>query len=173
MFSKLTWLKDGYEMSASNRFTTQYDLNTGVARLIINGTVLNDAGLYSVVAENKAGSDRTNARLEVEREAGIDNKPIASGSFAIYKPNELQQPPVAATPSREQVLQTPHYEQPGYLTSEYEEEPAYPPRVIIPLKDLNVNEGQTATLMAKIVGTPAPRVLILFFIFKIIYLFSI
>ena len=151
-------MKDGYELTASNRHTSQYDLNTGVARLIIAGSVVSDAGVYSVVAENKAGADRTDARLDVERDAGVDSKPIASGSFAIYRPQELQQQQQQQQHQQQQQQVQQYYDQSGYATSEYEEEPAYPPRVIVPLKDLVVNEGQPATLMTKILGTPAPRV---------------
>ena len=61
----LTWLKNGQPIVASNRLNTEYNLNTGVAKLKINDTVLSDAGVYSVLAENKAGSDQTNARLDI------------------------------------------------------------------------------------------------------------
>ncbi len=148
----MIWLKDGFEVLASNRIGTQFESNTGVARLTITSAILNDAGLYAVVAENKAGSVRSDARLEVQREAGVDNQPICSGSFAILN----------VPPSRQAQTITPHpYEQQGYYTaSEYEEEPSVPPRVIVPLKDQAVNEGSVVTMFAKIIGTPTPRVLI-------------
>ena len=147
----MIWLKDGFEVLASNRINTQFEPNTGVGRLTINGSNLNDAGLYAVIAENKAGTVRTDARLEVQREGGVDtNQPICSGSFAILN----------VPPSRQAQTVTPHpYEQQGYYTaSEYEEEPSVPPRVIVPLKDQTVSEGSVVTMVAKILGTPTPRV---------------
>lgn len=100
---KITWLKDGLPLQASNRLTTQYDANTGVARLRISDCNIKDAGLYSVVAENKAGSDHTDAQLQVIRETNAD---------------------------------------------------VHPPRILVQINDVTAKEGEVATFMTRIEGTP-------------------
>jgi hypothetical protein len=125
-------------LPASNRFTTQYDLNTGVARLKINDSVLNDAGVYTVVAENKAGSDRTNGRLELEKEGGVDTQPIVNpNAFA-----GLHHVPPAP----------PHPAQFGG------DEPARPAKVVIPLQTTQVPDGKPARLACRVDGYPRPTV---------------
>jgi hypothetical protein len=137
----LTWLKDGAPLPASNRFTTQYDINTGVARLKINDSVLNDAGIYTVVAENKAGSDRTNGRLEIEKESGIDTQPIVSpGAFA-GQPGGHHIPPAPPQP-------------PQFGG----EEPMRPAKVVIPLQNTQVPDGKPVRLPCRVDGHPRPTV---------------
>lgn len=109
--------------------------------MTINNVVLDDAGLYAVVAENKAGSDRTDARLDVLRDSGVESQPRQS---MVNVPRRM------ATPQG--------YQQDYYTASEYEEEPSVPPRIIVPLKNTVANEGSLVTLTAKILGTPTPRV---------------
>ena len=136
----MTWLKDSVPLAASNRYTTHYDLNTGVARLKINDSILNDAGVYTVVAENKAGSDRTSARLDIEKESGIDNKPIVNPSSFAY----LDRPEQPAAPRQR--------------PRDDDAEPALPARVVLPLTDTKVVEGGPCRLACKIDGYPKPSV---------------
>ena len=131
----LTWLKDGAPLLASNRFTTQYDINTGVARLKIADSILNDSGVYTVVADNKAGSDRTNGRLEIEKETGVDSKPIVN-------PNAFAS------------LNRPH-EQPR---RESEEDLLRPARIVVPLQNLQLAEGKPCRLACRVEGFPKPSV---------------
>ena len=131
----MTWFKDNVPLPASNRFSTQYDLNTGVARLKINDSVLHDAGVYSVVAENKAGSDRTNGRLEIEKETGIDNNPIVNPAAFAY----LNKP----EPARRDFENA---------------DPLSPPRVIVPLSNMQTVEGKPCRFACKIDGHPKPTV---------------
>lgn len=123
-------------MPASTRITTTYDTNTGVARLKISDAILNDAGQYTVVAENKAGSDHTDGRLEVEKESIIDNKPIIDPNAFMY----LNKPEGAQKPRREQG------------------EPLIPARVIVPLQNIHTNEGKPCRMVCKIEGNPPPSV---------------
>ncbi len=130
----MTWLKDGSPLPASNRFSTHYDIHTGVARLKINDSVLNDAGIYTVVAENKAGSDRTNGRLEIIKEAPIDNKPIVNpNAFA-----NLNRPDQRIPSDSGEQLQ--------------------PPRIVIPLSNIHIIEQQPCRLACRVEGYPKPSV---------------
>lgn len=134
----LTWLKDGQPLTASTRFTTTYDLNTGVARLKISDSILNDSGVYTVVGENKAGSDRTNARLEIEKESGVDNKPIVDPNAFMY-------------------LNKPHSEGPGAQVDD-NGEPFSPARIVLPLSNIHSSEGKPIRFACRVEGNPRPTV---------------
>jgi len=152
----LTWLKNGQPIVASNRLNTEYNLNTGVAKLKINDTVLTDAGVYSVLAENKAGSDQTNGRLDIIKDTGIDDKPIFN-----YPPHSVR----ARAPSP-QMPATMRGPSPAlrsvpdvtYVPPDDEGRAYEPPKVIIPLKDIKVQEGPAVNFMCKIIGFPIPTI---------------
>ena len=131
----MRWYKDGNPLGASNRFTTSYDINTGVARLKISDANLNDAGVYTVVAENKAGTDHTDGRLDIEKESTIDTNPIIDpNAFAYLNRPEPQRP---RKDSREQGV---------------------PARIIVPLQNMKVPEGNPCRLVCRAEGYPAPTV---------------
>ena len=121
-------------MQASNRFNTHYDINTGVARLNIGDTILNDTGVYTVVAENKAGSDRTQARLDIEKESNVDNKPIVNPNAFAY----LERP-----------------EPSGRREST---EPVVPAKIVVPLSNIHIVEGKPCRLVCRVEGHPIPSV---------------
>lgn len=95
---------------------------------------MNDAGIYSVVAENKAGSDRTDCELFVVKDTSIDRAPIVDPNAFNY----LNRP----EPKRKE-----------------EEEKRFPPKVIVPLSSTQVPEGKPILLACKIEGTPKPTVI--------------
>ena len=135
---QLTWLKDGQPLPASTRLTTAYDLNTGVARLKLSDAVMNDAGLYACLAENKAGADRTECRLDVDKESSVDTQPIISpAAFGYLTRGQEVQPP------------------PGSPKSDIK---PLGPRVVVPLANANVVEGKPVRLACKIEGVPLPSV---------------
>lgn len=115
------------------RFSTHYDIYTGLAKLNISDARLNDTGMYTVVAENKAGSDRTDGQLTVEKVAGVDETPIINPNAFAY----LNRP----EPIRKEEVPK-----------------AVPPKVIVPLGNANVEEGKPVFLACKIDGTPKPIV---------------
>jgi hypothetical protein len=49
-------------------------------------------------------------------------------------------------------------EQPTKAQRAESDEQLSPPKVIIPLKNIRINEGQPATLLTKITGHPFPKV---------------
>jgi titin len=121
-------------LPASNRLATSYDINTGVARLKINDSKLNDAGLYTVLAENKAGHDHTDGKLDVKKASNIDTSPIVNPNAFAY----LNRP----EPARNRV----------------EKEEIIPPKVVVPLANVKVNEAKPIYLACKIIGKPKPVV---------------
>ena len=72
---KLTWFKNDKPLAASNRFTPNYDLRTNIATLKVDEAHLSDIGKYTVLAENVAGKDQTEAETFVLNTANIDEKP--------------------------------------------------------------------------------------------------
>jgi hypothetical protein len=131
------WFKNGVTLPASNRYTQTYDLKTGVASLKINEIQDNDNGFYEVIAENIGGTDRTTANIIVRHVANIDQTPIIDPNAFKY----LNSPQAPSKPRDANEF------------ANYQ-----PPKVIIPLKDIRVNEDQPINFMTKIIGYPIPKV---------------
>jgi hypothetical protein len=125
-------------LTASTRNSVDYDLNTGVAVLRIDSVQLNDIGEYLVVAENPAGKDQTQCRVEITLVPNIDQTPYVNPDA--FK--NLEKLPLV--PKEE-------------IDAEMK-----PPKVIIPLTDVKLVEGQPIHLACKIEGIPRPRVIKLF-----------
>jgi hypothetical protein len=134
LYFKITWLKDNKPLHASNRYRNDYDLNTFVASLKIDNAQLNDVGNYKVIAENEVGSDQTHCSVLITPESGVDTTPIVN--------------PIAF---RYLEKHAPH-------AREDAPEPKSPPKVVVPLRDLNLQEGQAILLACKIIGLPRPKV---------------
>ncbi len=109
-------------------------MNTGVARLKMNDTVPSDDGVYTVVAENKAGSDRTNGRLDIEKDLNIDNKPIVNPEAFNY------------------------LNRPDHMTPKNVEPNLSPARITVPLSNMRLQEGKPCRLVCKVEGNPLPNV---------------
>ena len=138
---KITWFKDTKPLFASNRYTTDYDLNTGVVTLKINDAQMNDIGSYYAIAENEAGADQTNCKAFIKQMPSIDRTPMVNPDAFKY----LEQPVSDRSKKRDI-------------------ESMNPPKVIVPLADVKLEEGQTVILACKIEGAPRPKVF--FFIVK-------
>jgi hypothetical protein len=133
----LRWYKNGAILPASNRFSPNYDLQTGIATLKIPDALTHDSGHYEVVAENDVGSDRTACHVLVENVPAIDKTPIIDpNAFRYIEPQRVEPPkaPVIEEPS------------------------AVPPNVIVPLSDVYTKEGEIATFSCKIYARPKPTV---------------
>jgi hypothetical protein len=135
---KLTWFKDSKHLVASTRYTSTYDYHSGIALLKIDSAFANDLGEYLVVAENPAGKDQTQCRVEITLVPNIDQTPYVNPDA--FK--NLEKLPLV--PKEE-------------IDAEMK-----PPKVIIPLTDVKLVEGQPIHLACKIEGIPRPRVIKLF-----------
>ena len=100
----------------------------------INDTVPSDDGIYSVVAENKAGSDQTKGRLDIEKDLNIDSKPIVNPDVFNY-------------------LNKPEHE-----PMKHQDLNLIPARITIPLSNIRLLEGKPCRLVCKIEGNPLPNV---------------
>jgi hypothetical protein len=103
----------------------------------MNSTQLNDAGAYTAFAENPAGTANTTSRLTILPVSTIDTTPIVNPDAFRY----LNTPPTQSS--------RPQDDEMGKI---------HPPKVIIPLKDIRVNEDQPVSFMTKIIGYPIPKV---------------
>lgn len=65
---RIQWYKDGAPLHSSNRFHHTSDF--GFVGLDIAYTIPEDAGIYTVVATNEQGEDRTDAQLTVQSRSG-------------------------------------------------------------------------------------------------------
>jgi hypothetical protein len=130
-FHKATWYKNHKPLHASNRINTNFDMN-GIASLKIEDSMPHDSGIYEVIVENDAGTDKSSCNVNVNPASGIDKAPILESNQA--KPYEMpKQKPVNSVPLQ-------------------------PPRVVIPLINTKLNEGGSVQLACKITGIPAPKV---------------
>jgi hypothetical protein len=134
----LTWFKNNEPLPASTRFTTDYDLNTGIATLKIDDSRPSDVGTYLVVAENIAGRDQTSANAFILKTANIDQRPLIDPAAFI---------------SLEKVPEPINYDKPEEAAK------GRPPRFIIHLpNELKLYDGEKVHMKCKVDGYPAPKV---------------
>ena len=136
---KMTWYKDSEPLPASNRFTTDYDMNTCIATLNINDSHPGDKGIYSCVGENEVGKDGTSAEAVVLNTSNIDDRPLIDphAFFSLEKaPDSFGEPEKSEDPSK-----------------------AKPPKFIIHLPEqVKLYDGEKAKLKCKVEGYPIPKV---------------
>lgn len=98
---------------------------------------MNDLGTYIVLAENEAGRDQTFCTVHVQQIPNIDQTPMVNPEAFRFLENPPQKKP---------------------LDVDEDNENLQPPRVIVPLQDLQLKEGEPVFLICKIDGKPKPKV---------------
>ena len=112
----------------------KYDFNTSVASLRINNAGPGDAGVYTAIATNPLGRAETSARLYTTSVPTIDQTPQVNPDAFKYLEHSKE-------PQRK------------------EEDVDYQaPKVIVPLSNHKLKEGESLFLPCKIIGTPKPKV---------------
>lgn len=125
-------------MDASNRLRTRYDIGTKQVLLQINDLRPDDVGEYKVVATNPAGQASTQCKLGIIPDRrGVDNTPfIEPERFLNLRP----------IPSKDR----PENES---------NEPKRPPKVIVPLVDIDMEEQMPVVFVTTIdAGVPMASV---------------
>lgn len=128
------WFKDGQPLRDSNRFTPKYDILNRVLTFHMLNPGPHDQGRYTVKATNPVGSDETSCELTIRPTSSIDTRPFVEPES--FKKLEVKAPP----PTKEDM------------------DKMEPPKVIVPLQDLQLKEGSPALLQSKIIGRPTPDV---------------
>lgn len=98
---------------------------------------MNDLGTYVALAENEVGKDQTYCTVFIQQMPNIDQTPMVNPDAFRF----LDNPPMRKQPDRDD-----------------EDENVEPPKVVVPLQDLQLKEGETVLLMCKITGKPRPKV---------------
>ena len=102
----------------------------------------NDIGNYLVLAENPLGKDQTFCKLFVNPSPNVDETPLIDpDAFKFLEPS------VKPDNNNDEPYKK-------------DRERFFPPRVIIPLTNQIINEGDLVRLAAKIDGYPKPKVFI-------------
>ena len=135
-FPSVSWHKDGKPLPASNRLITNYNMNSGIVSLKISDVLVGDQGNYTVYAENKAGKDQTFCNVQVNQSPGIDRT-------SMVKPDAFKYLEAPKEPKRPDEGDRVNYQ---------------PPRFVVPLSNVRLNEGQPIQLAAKVEGNPKPKV---------------
>ncbi|KAL7672890.1 hypothetical protein ACOME3_007769 [Neoechinorhynchus agilis] len=74
---RFEWFKNDRPIAESNRFKSDYEINSKVCRLYINGSVQGDCGVYTLLVSNSNGKVQTSCNVNVKSTASIE-----SGSFS-------------------------------------------------------------------------------------------
>ena len=128
---QFTWFKNGQPLIAAERFITTYDVVPKTLTLEILNVRPDDQGTYTARATNPVGTDETTAKLTVRPLA-----PAEAQALAQPKPLEI----IAPQPTKEDMQQL------------------QPPKVIVPIENVDVPKGSPVLLRATITGKPTPTV---------------
>ena len=135
---KFTWYKNSKPLPFANRYETDYNLGNNICTLKINNCLKSDLGDYTVVAENPAGKDQTSCKLVLNLVPNVDE--TAYKNPELFK--KLDEAPIKPE-----------------VDDEAKDRMRYkPPKVIVPLTDVRLSEGEPFTLECKIDGFPAPKI---------------
>ena len=134
---KLTWYKNSEPLPIKSRFMPEYNFYDNLASLTINDIRPEDAGIYTCVAENNLGKDETSAQALILKTPNVDQNPIMNPE-AFKNLNKPLDFPVDILPINE------------YF---------FPPKIIIPLRNMKCQEGADILFTCKVDGYPKPVVL--------------
>ena len=165
---QLTWLKDGAELPASNRVTTNYDIPSKTAWIRIDGARPDDSSMYTLLAHNPVGDVRTDAVLNiVPSSTPIDDTAfVPAEAFArIERSANANRSNVPATtgvddtsfvnPQLFRQFEAPQ-KQPRTDNLSDEMVVQVPARILVPLKPVQAPESVTVVLDAIVEGSPIP-----------------
>jgi hypothetical protein len=139
-------------LKPSNRHRTRYTPDTQQVLLQIDNVRPEDVGQYVVVASNPAGKDQTAGSLNVVPEKPVvEDRPNVPGQ-GVKRPRGQERRPLEVIPTPDQLKQGPPF---AKTEERVVQEEVRPPRVLVPLKDSNVEESMPVILTTKIdAGSP-------------------
>ena len=131
----MTWTKDNSPLLASTRFNTKYEPTSGDVDIDVNFVKKIDTGNYICKAVNPYGTDETVTRINILDVPNIDETPLVDPEKFIALESEK---PINNNKDNSSQL--------------------VPPRVLIPLSDARINEGEPILFSCRIDGFPKPKV---------------
>jgi hypothetical protein len=167
-FLQLTWLKDGTELPASNRVTTNYDIPSKTAWIRIDSVRTDDSSVYTLLAHNSAGEVRSDARLN------IVSSMIQIDETAFVPAEAFAKIERGSAPNRSPYPATTGVDDTAFISSElFQQFEAplkqprnenftdeiviqVPARILTPLKSVQAPESVTVVLEATVEGSPMP-----------------
>jgi hypothetical protein len=126
----LTWYKDLEPLAASSRCHTDHNPSSGIALLKMTTTLPTDLGDYLILAESALGRDMTSCNLSLDLEPTVD-----TASMVAAEALECLERGALRTAAR-----------------------LMPPRVVIPLSGVRIEQGTSFRMACKIDGVPKPKV---------------
>ena len=135
---KLTWYKNSEPLPLKSRFMPEHNLYDNLATLTINDIRPEDTGIYTCFAENNLGEDQTSAEASIMKTPNVDIHPIMNPD-SFKNLNRTSDFPVDILPI---------------------EECFFPPKIIIPHKNVKCKEGADIIFTCKVDGFPKPEVIL-------------
>lgn len=132
----INWTREGKQLDAAQRFYFNYLINEGKCIFTITNVKKDDEGKFTLEARNPSGAAETSAFLKVKLVPTIDDtsyvNPDVFQQFELKKRPTANQPPESATNARIKIVE--------------------------PLKDLNLVEGNQVVFSCSIDAYPKPEV---------------
>lgn len=125
---KIEWFHNGVPLAVGSRVHMMDDF--GFVVLDLEWTFARDAGEYVCRATNKWGQATTKANVKIKSKHGIDMSSQLPEGMTAEKLKELERGPLTAKPEAEEKLE--------------------PPRFIVPVKDVAIEEGEPAKFEAQV-----------------------
>ena len=133
----MTWYKDLEPLAASSRCHTDHNASSGIALLKMTTTLPTDLGDYLILAESPLGRDMTSCNLSLDLEPTVDAASmVGAEALASLERGTLRTAARLREPARRIV----------------------PPRVVIPLSGVRIEQGTSFRMACKIDGVPKPEV---------------
>jgi hypothetical protein len=136
---KIKWFKNNNQINPSERISIQYNSTMGVTALKILNPDSNDAGVYKVVGQNKAGNAESQTTVSLPK---LNLKKNVAGEIGPLKNEYPIVQDAVREPLNEETFETPKF------------------TVNLPAK-CKLNEGEPIILTCEVDGKPKPLVIFL------------
>uniref|UniRef100_A0A3B3XBW6 Uncharacterized protein n=1 Tax=Poecilia mexicana TaxID=48701 RepID=A0A3B3XBW6_9TELE len=146
------WLKDGKELTDSNKYSIVNDARSGILSLTVIGATEADIGQYECELWNELGCVKCKAGLCPAFVPPAESESDQSKDLPVKADSEAW-----STAFVKKWLQT-DFSPSSIANTQFPPGSSEPPSVQVPAEDLCVEPGQPATFMAIITGRPTPKV---------------
>ncbi|KAI0989369.1 hypothetical protein GJ496_004953 [Pomphorhynchus laevis] len=160
---KCIWYHNGIEISVGSRYHTNFNPFNQIAFLHLNSATMLDSGQYKLVACNIVKSIESISNLTVQPIKGVDlsSKRDRQAYDNLEKSIEYAEYDSGVdSQSYARDIDAIHMIDAEKKRQEIEEFETRPiaPQILTQISDFNVKEGDAATFIAKVVGSPLPQI---------------